>query len=86
MNSNQKVYSTAALNKIKKSKKIRELYKLLNDGEEPSTEQLQTLRNRLNVNRSIPSIEFVGECVNAIPALHDVTLREFFDLKDLKNK
>lgn len=86
MNSNKKIYSTAALDKIKKSKKLRDLYKLLNDGEEPSIEQLQILRNRLNVNRAIPSIEFVGECVNAIPSLHDVTLKEFFDLNDLKKK
>lgn len=83
---NRKVYSAAALEKIKASMKPKELYKLLNNGAEPSREQLQTFRNRLNVNRAIPSTEFVGECVNAIPSLHDVTLREFFDLKDLKKK
>ncbi|MGI2049921.1 hypothetical protein [Shewanella oncorhynchi] len=86
MDSNQKIYSKAALDQIKEAKKPRDLYKLLNDGNEPNKEQLQAFRNRLNANRAVPSLEFVGECVNAIPSLHNVTLREFFDLKDLKNK
>ncbi|AEG13542.1 hypothetical protein [Shewanella baltica] len=86
MDANLKTYSKVALDKIKDTMKPRDLYLLLYEGQEPSKEQLQTFRNRLNGNRASPSLEFVGQCVNAVPSLHGMTLREFFDLNDLKKK
>jgi hypothetical protein len=51
----------------------RQLY-----GKTGNSNEIQALRNRLNPNRSNPSLSFVGQLVNQVPALRDLTLGDLF--------
>lgn len=51
----------------------RQLY-----GKAGSANEIQALRNRLNPNRSNPSLSFIGRLVNQVPALRDLTLEDLF--------
>lgn len=84
MTKDKRFYTKAAISKLREVVTFRELYVLLYGESSPTKEELQTLRNRLNPNRSSLSLEFLGQCVQVSPDLHTMTLKEFLDLGEEK--
>jgi len=76
----QSHYSAAACDSIKGKLKGKELYKAFY-GRDGSPGEVQTLINRLNSTRSNPGADIVGEFVERLPHLKDMTLGEFFKIK-----
>jgi len=74
-----KRFAEAALGAIRDAISPRELYVALY-GAEPSRQELQAFRNRLNPARSNPGADFLGRCVESVPELRSMTLSEFFAL------
>lgn len=76
-----KKYAAKACKMIKRDRKgaalFRRIYK-----REGSQKEVQTLMNRINENRGNPGADFIGLCVEALPELQDMTLAEFFGIKD----
>jgi|GEM_PF-5034694 len=72
-------YIRAATGAIKAAGPLRQLYIAIH-GSEPSRKELQRFSNRLNAARSNPGADMLGLCVQNIPALHQMTLKEFFEL------
>lgn len=72
-------YIKAATDSIKNAIPLRQLYVAIH-GNEPSRQDLQRFSNRLNPARSNPGADMLGLCVLHIPALHEVTLKEFFGI------
>lgn len=77
---NEKRYISAATTKIKNSGSLRELFFKIHKYE-PTREELQQLRNRLNPKRSNPGTDLLGLCIENLPQLHHMTLKEFFDIE-----
>ena len=76
-NMDDKRFAEAALAAIRKVVSPRDLYVALY-GVEPGRQELQAFRNRLNPARSNPGADFLGRCVDSVPALRSMTLSEFF--------
>lgn len=72
-------FKKAATDAIKSAIPMRELFAAIH-GEEPSRQDLQRFANRLNPARSNPGADMLGLCVLHAPALHDMTLKEFFGI------
>lgn len=72
-------YIAAAVRAIRGERTWPELYQVLH-GTEPEGLQAQQLNNRLNPTRSNPGADMLGFCVERLPELHDMTLREFFGI------
>lgn len=79
--SEHKHYSIIACQKIKGGLKGKELFKKLY-GRDGDTKEVQALVNRINESRGNPGADFIGYCVEQMPELRDITLAEFFDIKD----
>lgn len=75
-------YKQAAMAAIKNAMPLRQLYTSIH-GQEPTRAELQRLANRLNAARSNPGTDMLGLCVQHIPELHNVTLKEFFGIDTL---
>lgn len=73
-------YIGAATEAIKRAGPLRQLYVAIH-GQEPSRLDLQRFANRLNAARSNPGADMLGICIEHLPALHDMTLAEFFGIK-----
>ncbi len=71
----------AATAAIKAAGPLRELYIAIH-GHQPSKVELQRFINRLNPARSNPGTDMLGLCVQNLPELHDMTLKEFFGIDD----
>lgn len=72
-------YISAATAKIKSVRPLRELFiKIYN--KDPTRQELQQFANRLNPARSNPGTEMLGLCLENLPELHQMTLKEFFDI------
>jgi hypothetical protein len=76
----QSHYSAAARDSIKGSMKGKELYKAFY-GRDGTDSEVQTLINRLNAKRSNPGADIIGDFVERLPHLKDMTLGEFFKIK-----
>lgn len=74
-------YIEAATTAIKTAIPLRQLYIAIH-GINPSRQDLQQFANRLNPSRSNPGADMLGICVAHTPALHDMTLAEFFGLDE----
>jgi hypothetical protein len=74
----------AATDAIKRAGTLRELYVAIH-GVEPERQELQRFMNRLNAARSNPGADMLGLCVQHLPALHGMTLKEFFGLEGQEN-
>ncbi|WP_345860485.1 hypothetical protein [Shewanella algae] len=72
-------YIKATTDSIKNAISLRQLYVAIH-GNEPSRQELQRFSNRFNLARSNPGADMLGLCIRHIPALHEVTLKEFFGL------
>lgn len=72
-------YIQAATDSIKSAVPLRQLYVAIH-GIEPSRLDLQRFSNRLNPSRSNPGADMLGLCVQHVPALHQMTLQEFFGI------
>jgi hypothetical protein len=72
-------YIKAATDSIKTATNLRHLYVAIH-GTEPNRQDLQRFSNRLNPARSNPGADMLGLCVLHIPALHGMTLKEFFGI------
>ncbi|WP_286241191.1 hypothetical protein [Neptuniibacter halophilus] len=72
-------YKKAATEAIKNAIPLRQLYIAIH-GQEPTRQDLQRFSNRLNPARSNPGADMLGLCVEHIPELHQLTLKEFFGL------
>lgn len=70
----------AATDAIKSAGPLRQLYVALH-GCEPTRQELQRFINRLNPARANPGADVLGLCVEHLPALHTMTLAEFFGIK-----
>lgn len=76
-------YIKAATDAIKSAGSMRDLYVAIY-GVQPTRYQYQTFINRLNPSRANPSTDILGACVENLPSLHDVTLKEFFGIGSTK--
>lgn len=74
-------YIEAATTAIKTEIPLRQLYIAIHETN-PSRQDLQQFANRLNPSRSNPGADMLGLCVAHIPAMHDMTLAEFFGLNE----
>lgn len=72
-------YILAATQAIKGAGALRDLYVAIHEAE-PSRQELQRFANRLNPSRSNPSADMLGLCVEKLPALHDMTVADFFGI------
>lgn len=72
-------YIRAATAAIKAAGPLRQLYRSIH-GRDPTRLEMQRFANRLNPVRSNPGADLLGLCVAHLPALHDVTLAEFFSI------
>ncbi len=57
---------------------MTQIYQQLYGDLSPTRNDVQTLRNRLNPNRSNPNLLFLGNLVQQFPGLKDLTLGELF--------
>jgi len=72
-------YTKAATDAIKASCPLRELYMAIH-GVSPDRQELQRFTNRLNPARSNPGADMLGLCIEHLPSLHKMTLKEFFGI------
>ncbi|OUL59278.1 hypothetical protein [Pseudoalteromonas ulvae] len=72
-------YSAIVCQQLKGKIKGKDLFAKVY-GREGTPSEVQTFVNRLNPNRSNPGADIIGELVERLPHLHDVTLAEFFGL------
>lgn len=72
-------YIKAATDAIKSAGSLRQLYIAIH-GNDPTRQELQRFSNRLNPGRSNPGTDMLGLCIQHLPSLHEVTLREFFGI------
>lgn len=72
-------FAAAALMVIRAAISPRDLYVALYEAE-PSRQELQAFRNRLNPSRGNPGADFIGLCADRVPALRGMTLGEFFGI------
>ncbi|GEA12696.1 hypothetical protein [Alteromonas sp. KUL49] len=77
----QKKYAVRACEMIKRDRKGAALFRLVYK-REGSQKEVQTFMNRINKNRANPGADFIGLCVEALPELQDMTMAEFFGIKD----
>lgn len=73
-------HAVQGLKSIKGGFKGAQLFKYLY-GREGNKKEVQTLLNRLNSKRANPGLDILGEFVEKLPHLHDMTLGDFFNLK-----
>lgn len=73
-------YIEASVAAIKAAASLRDLYMAIY-GHDPSRLELQQFRNRLNPTRSNPGADLLGLCIEHLPELHEMTLREFFRIR-----
>lgn len=74
-------YIMSATESLKSVASPRELYNALY-GNDPSIIELQRFRNRINGRRSNPGADLLGQCVEVLPELHNMTLAEFFGIHE----
>ena len=72
-------YIKAATDAIKNACTLRSLYVSIHSAE-PTRQELQRFSNRFNSGRSNPGTDMLGLCVQHIPTLQDMTLKEFFGI------
>lgn len=73
-------YISAATAEIKRVGPLRELFIKIYK-KEPTRDELQKFRNRLNPTRSNPGADMLGLCIENLPQLHHMTLKEFFKIE-----
>jgi len=73
-------YSFQGCDSIKGGIEMPELFRLIYQREGNESE-VQVLRNRLNAKRSNPGLDIVGQFVERLPHLQNMTLAEFFKIK-----
>lgn len=76
----QSKYAEIACETLKGNLKGKELYKIVHDREGTPSE-VQTFMNRLNANRSNPGADIIGQMVERLPHLQNMSLAEFFNIK-----
>jgi hypothetical protein len=70
-------YIKSVTDLIRQSVSMRDLYRAIH-GVDPTRTELQRFSNRFNPARSNPGADFLGVCVERVPALQSLTLGEFF--------